>query len=289
MKTANSSAMEKKEYIRRFVSLIFLYSFLVLLALLFLLPVYGVLTTALRTNSEIIKEGFWAFPAPPSLENFVSIFGGGKIQQFLLNTVLVTIPATLLSIGMGVLAGYAFGKLKFRYDLLLFILIIAGMYIPPHVVLIPIYIFFNKLGMLDTLYSIIVVHVGFGIPICTMVMTNFFKSLPNELRDVGMIDGCNDWEIMGRIMLPISQAALVALAILQFTWIWNDFIWPLVLIKTEAKMTIQLGVLQLRGQYGLAWGTQAAAYLTATLPTLIFFLLLQKHFVHGMTFGAVKE
>jgi multiple sugar transport system permease protein len=279
---------DERRKLNKIVSKLFIYGFLILLAFLFLLPVYGVITTALRPNSEIIKEGFWALPNPPKMDNFIVIFAGGKIQQFLFNTVLVTLPATALSISMGILAGYAFGKMKFRFDLLLFILIIAGMYIPPHVVLIPIYIFFNGLGLLDTITSIVIVHIGFGIPICTMVMTNFFRSLPNELRDVGMIDGCNDWQIMLRIMLPVAQAALVALAILQFTWIWNDFIWPLVLIKTEAKMTIQLGVLQLRGQYGLAWGTQAAAYLIATLPTLTFFLLLQKHFVHGMTFGAVK-
>jgi multiple sugar transport system permease protein len=137
--------------------------------------------------------------------------------------------------------------------------------------------------------ALIIVHVAFGLPICTFIMTNFFRAIPSELRSAAMIDGCNDWGILLRIMIPLARPALTALAILQFTWIWNDFLWPLILIQTEKKLTIQMGVMQLRGQYGLAWGTQAATSLVATIPTLLIFLFLQKHFIRGLTMGALKE
>jgi multiple sugar transport system permease protein len=265
------------------------YIFVVLVCITFLIPVYGAFATAFRLNKEIIKDGFWVLPTPPRVDNFVYILKDGKIQYFMLNTVIVTGLATVISIALGCLTGYAFGKLRFRGELILFILFISGMFFPPQIVLIPLYRFFTAVKLLDRLVALIIIHVAFGLPICTFIMTNFFRAIPSELRSAAMIDGCNDWGILLRIMIPLARPALTALAILQFTWIWNDFLWPLILIQTEKKLTIQMGVMQLRGQYGLAWGTQAATSLVATIPTLLIFLFLQKHFIRGLTMGALKE
>ena len=163
------------------------------------------------------------------------------------------------------------------------------MFFPPQIVLIPLFKLFNAVHLLDSRAALVIVHVAFGIPICTLMMSNFFRDIPDELRQSAMIDGANEWKILFRIMLPLAKPSLTALVILQFTWIWNDFLWPLVLMKTEAKMTIQMGIMQLRGQYGLAWGSQAAACLIATIPTLLIFLFMQKYFIRGLTMGAVKE
>jgi multiple sugar transport system permease protein len=263
--------------------------FLLAVCLSFLLPVYGVFTTAFRLNKEIVRSGFWAFPTPPVIDNFLRVWNQGKIQWFLLNTVIVTAGATIASVALGSMTGYAFGKLRFPLETALFILVIAGMFFPPQIVLIPIYKFFTAIRLLDSLAALIIVHVAFGLPICTMVMTNFFRAVPSELRSSAMIDGCHDWRILRSIMVPLARPAIVALTILQFTWIWNDFLWPLILIQTEKRMTIQLGVMQLRGQYGLAWGTQAAACVIAIVPTLLLFLFMQKHFIRGLTMGAIKE
>jgi multiple sugar transport system permease protein len=256
---------------------------------LFFIPIYGAFTTAFRTNQEIIKEGFWAFPTPPVLDNFITVWKGGKIQMFLLNTVLVSISSTVISIFMGSLTGYAFGKLGFKGSSWLYIIVVAGMFFPPQIVLIPLFKLFNTLNLLDSVFALIIVHVGFGIPICTLMMTNFFRDIPPSLRQSAMLDGCNDWQVLFRIMLPLARPSITALIILQFTWIWNDFLWPLILIKSEHRMTIQMGILQLRGQYGLAWGNQAAGALMATIPTLLLFIFMQKHFIHGLSMGAVKE
>ncbi len=234
------------------------YIFVIILCFIFLLPIFGAFAKAFRLNKEIIREGFWVIPTPPRIDNFLYIWRQGKVHYFMYNTIVVTALATVISITLGCLTGYAFGKLHFRMDLVLFILIISGMFFPPQVVLIPLYKFFTTIKLLDTLLALIVVHVGFGLPICTLIMTNFFRGIPGELRSAAMIDGCNDWIILFRIMVPLAKPALTALTILQFTWIWNDFLWPLILIQTERKMTIQMGVMQLRGQYGIAWGTQAA-------------------------------
>ncbi len=262
---------------------------MVIICSLFFIPIYGAFTTAFRLNQEIIRDGFWVFPTHPVLDNFITVWKGGKIQKFLVNTVFVTVSATIISIFLGSLTGYAFGKMRFRGSTWLYIIVVAGMFFPPQIVLIPLFKLFNSMNLLDTVFSLILVHVGFGIPICTLMMTNFFRDVPSSLRESAMLDGCNDWHILFRIMFPLARPSLTALIILQFTWIWNDFLWPLILIKSEHKMTIQMGILQLRGQYGLAWGNQAAGALLATIPTLLLFLFMQKHFIHGLSMGAVKE
>jgi multiple sugar transport system permease protein len=261
----------------------------IIVCFLFFIPIYGAFTTAFRVNQDIIKEGFWSFPTNPVLDNFVTVWKDGKIQKYMLNTVLVTVTATVLSLFLGSLTGYAFGKLSFKGDKLLYIIVVAGMFFPPQIVLIPLFKLFNSVNLLDTVASLIIVHIGFGLPICTLMMTNFLKDVPSSLRQSAMLDGCNDWQVLFRIMLPLSRPSLTALLILQFTWIWNDFLWPLIFIKSEHKMTIQMGILQLRGQYGLAWGNQAAGALLATIPTLLLFIFMQKHFIHGLSMGAVKE
>ena len=266
-----------------------LYGIIIGFCVLFLVPIFGACSIAFRLNKDIIREGFWVLPRPPTLKNFIYVFSEGKVQAFFTNTVIVTTFATGLSVLMGFLTGYAFGKLHFKREHLLYVIVIAGMFFPPQVVLIPLFKLFNAFHLLDSLAALVIVHVGFGIPICTLMMSNFFRDIPDELRQSAMIDGCNEWRILFEIMLPLSKPAITALAILQFTWIWNDFLWPLVLIKTETRMTIQMGIMQLRGQYGLAWGNQAAACLIATIPTLLIFLFMQKYFIHGLTMGAVKE
>ena len=266
-----------------------LYVVIIGFCLILLVPIFGACSIAFRLNKDIIREGFWVLPNPPTLKNFIYVFSEGKILSFFINTLIVTSLATGLSIFMGFLTGYAFGKLPFKGGNILYVIVIAGMFFPPQVVLIPLFKLFNAVHLLDNLAALVIVHVGFGIPVCTLMMSNFFRDIPDELRQSAMIDGCNEWRILFKIMLPLSKPAITALAILQFTWIWNDFLWPLVLIKTESRMTIQMGIMQLRGQYGLAWGNQAAACLIATIPTFLIFLFMQKYFIHGLTMGAVKE
>lgn len=274
---------------RNLLTTIILYFLIFVVCFIFLVPIYGAFSIAFRPNKEIIRQGFWVLPNPPTLGNFLHVIKEGKIQTFFNNTLIVTTLATLLSIFMGCLTGYAFGKLDFKGKYFIYIIVIAGMFFPPQIVLIPLFKLFNAFHLLDSRTALVIVHVGFGIPICTLMMSNFFRDIPDELRQSAMIDGCNEWRILFKIMLPLAKPSLTALVILQFTWIWNDFLWPLVLMKTESKMTIQMGIMQLRGQYGLAWGNQAAACLIATIPTLLIFLFMQKYFIRGLTMGAVKE
>ncbi|MDE0345949.1 MAG: carbohydrate ABC transporter permease, partial [Boseongicola sp.] len=222
------------------------------------------------------------------LENYAEVLSNPAVHRYFLNTVLVTVPATFASIALGVLAGHVFAKLPFRGSNILFLIVVSGMFFPPQVILVPLFRLFNGLGLIDTLWPIILVHTALGIPICTLLMRNFFAAVPNALREAALIEGANEWQVLTRVALPLSLPALAVLATLQFTWIWNDFLWPLIFTQSDDKRTIMIGIVNLRGQYTVAWGVQGALSLVASLPTLVIFLFFQRYFIKGMTMGAIK-
>jgi multiple sugar transport system permease protein len=261
---------------------------LIVLALLFLAPTVGVVLSAFKTNRDVALGDLWSIPHTIYLGNFVEVLTKPEVHRYLLNTVLVTVPATAASITLGVLAGWVFAKLPFRGSEMLFLVIVSGMFYPPQIVLIPLFRLYNGLGLLNSLWPMIITHTAMGIPICTLLMRNFFTAVPKALREAALVEGVNEWQVLTRIALPISLPAIAVLATLQFTWIWNDFLWPLIFAQTDDMRTIMLGIVLLRGQYTVAWGIQGALSLVASLPTLLVFLFFQRYFIRGMTMGAVK-
>ena len=265
-----------------------LFAALAALAALFLTPTAGVVLSALKSTRDIAFGTLWAFPRTLDLSNFAVALGHPSVGRYFINTFLVTAPATLGSITLGILGGYVFAKLPFRGSELLFLVIVSGMFFPPQIVLVPLFRLFNRLGLLDTLWPMIIVHVALGIPICTLLLRNFFATVPNALREAAIVEGAGEGQVLARVALPLSLPALAVLATLQFTWIWNDFLWPLIFVNSDAKRTIMLGIVSLRGQYTVAWGVQGALSLLASLPTLLVFLFFQRFFIKGMAMGAIK-
>lgn len=265
-----------------------IFTVLCVLAVLFLLPTVGVLLSSIKTTREISMGELWSLPASLYLGNFAEVLGNPAVHRYFLNTLLVTLPATAVSISLGALAGYVFAKLPFRGSNALFLGIVAGMFFPPQVILVPLFRLFNGMGLIDTLWPVIIVHSALGIPICVLMMRNFFATVPNALREAAIMEGASEWQVLTRVVLPLSLPALAVLATLQFTWIWNDFLWPLIFTQSDNKRTIMIGIVNLKGQYSVAWGVQGALSLVASLPTLLVFLFFQRFFIKGMTMGAVK-
>ena len=265
-----------------------IFTILCVLAVLFLMPTVGVILSSIKTTREISMGELWSLPSSLYLGNFAEVLGNPAVHQYFLNTLLVTLPATVISITLGVLAGYVFAKLPFRGSNALFLVIVAGMFFPPQVILVPLFRLFNGLGLIDTLWPVIIVHSALGIPICVLMMRNFFATVPNALREAAIMEGVSEWQVLTRVVLPLSLPALAVLATLQFTWIWNDFLWPLIFTQSDSKRTIMIGIVNLKGQYSVAWGVQGALSLVASLPTLLVFLFFQRFFIKGMTMGAVK-
>ena len=265
-----------------------IFALLVILAVLFLLPTVGVLLSSVKPKRDIAMGDLWSAPSSFYLQNFTEVLSNPAVRRYFLNTVLVTVPATILSMTLGSLAGYVFAKLPFRGANALFLTLISGMFFPPQVILVPLFRLFNFLGLIDTLWPLIIVHTALGIPICTLLMRNFFATVPNALREAAILEGASEWRVLTSIVLPLSLPALAVLATLQFTWIWNDFLWPLIFTQSDEKHTIMLGIVNLKGQYSVAWGVQGALSIVASLPTLFVFLFFQRYFIKGMTMGAVK-
>ena len=261
---------------------------LLILSILFLAPTFGVLLSSVKTTRDIALGELWKIPSELYFGNYVEVLSNPAVGQYFINTLLVTVPATFASIVLGSLAGYVFAKLPFRGSEILFLILVSGMFFPPQVILIPLFRLFNSLGLIDTLWPIFLVHTALGIPICSLLMRNFFSTIPAEVREAAILDGANEWQILTRIALPLSLSALAVLATLQFTWIWNDFLWPLIFTQSDEKRTIMIGIVNLRGQYTVAWGVQGALSLIASLPTILIFLFFQRYFIKGMTMGAVK-
>jgi ABC-type glycerol-3-phosphate transport system permease component len=265
-----------------------IFTVLFILAVLFLTPTIGVLLSSVKTTRAIALGDLWSWPDRLYLGNYAEVLSNPAVHRYFLNTLIVTLPATLASTALGVLAGYTFAKLPFRGSNLLFLVVIAGMFFPPQVILVPLFRLFNSMGLIDTLWPIFLVHTALGIPICTLLMRNFFATVPDALREAAILEGANEWQVLTHVALPLSLPALAVLATLQFTWIWNDFLWPLIFTQSDEKRTIMVGIVNLRGQYTVAWGVQGALSLIASLPTLLIFLFFQRFFIKGMTMGAVK-
>jgi multiple sugar transport system permease protein len=265
-----------------------IYFFMTVLVIMYSMPLIGVVLTFLRTTEDIAKEGLWNLPNRLYVQNFPEAWQQGNGRTYIVNSFLVTIPATLLSISLGVLAGYVFSKLPFHGNEALFMLIIAGMFFPPQIVLIPLFRLFNAVGLYDTLWPMIIVHIAFDIPICTLIMRNFFATIPAAIRESAVIDGADELQILTQVMLPVSLPALALLVTLQFTWIWNDFLWPIIFTQSDRWRTIMVGLIALKGQYSVAYGVQGAMALIASVPTLIIFIFFQRFFIRGLTLGAVK-
>lgn len=267
-----------------------LFMVLTVFAIAFMLPVYGVVVTSLKSVADVSTGGYWNLPPNPTLANYARVLdpGGGNLVLYLWNSLKLTVPASIISISMGILAGYGLAKYRFPGNGALFVFLVAGMFLPPQIALIPVFRLMNQIGLYDTLWAVIVVHSAFGIPICTLVMRNFFQTVPDALREAAFIDGANEHQIFVIIMLPLTLPALAVLATLQFTWIWNDFLWPFILTQHDSSRTIMVGIMNLTGQYTVDWGGQAAASLIGSLPTLLIFIFFQRYFIRGLTLGAIK-
>ena len=265
-----------------------LYASLIALVSAYSVPTFGVLLSSFKNNREIGREGLWRWPEVLTFENYETALGSTNVPNYLLNSVVVTFSATALSIAMGILTGYVFSRLAFRGSELLYLAVVAGMFFPPQIVIIPLIQLFSRTPINDTILVLIIVHVAFGLPITTLLLRNFFSTIPAALREAAIIDGANEGQILLKVMLPLSLPALAVLATLQFTWIWNDFLWPFILIRNDAARTIMAGIVLLEGQYSRAWGVQGALSVIASLPTLLMFLFFQRYFIRGLTLGAVK-
>jgi glucose/mannose transport system permease protein len=262
------------------------YALLVALAVFFLLPMFAIVVTSLKSFNEVSRSTLWELPKAPTLEAFGSAFE--VLAPSFLNSVLLVVPATVLSAALGSLNGYVLSKWKFRGANLIFALLLFGMFIPYQSILIPLFQFLSTVGLYGGIPGLILVHVVYGIPICTLIFRNYFATVPRELLEAARMDGASVLGIFRHIMLPISIPGFVVVMIWQFTSIWNEFLFAVTIAQDPTQRPITVALQNLAGSLLSQYQVQMAGALLAAAPTLLVYILLGRYFVRGLLAGSLK-
>ncbi|NLJ46985.1 MAG: carbohydrate ABC transporter permease [Treponema sp.] len=256
---------------------------------LWLLPLLIGLFTSLKSMDEIMASPFmWLPPKSVRWSNYVEAWNRAGMGRYVLNTVIVTIPSVLGTLLISSLAAFALAFYRFRLNKAVLILFVAGMLIPFQMLMIPVFRMSNSLGIDDTYGGVILFHIAFQLGFCTFFLRNFMKQIPFSQIEAPRIDGASDFLIYRRIILPLSLSSLAALGVLEFTWIWNDLLWSLVLLRSDAIKTVTLGLANMQGEFISSYNLTAAGSIIAALAPLCVFLFFQRYFIQGLTMGADK-
>jgi multiple sugar transport system permease protein len=266
----------------------FLFVLMLAFTLFWLLPMFGALYTALRTQGDITANGFWSLPREITFGNFAAAWEIGRVSKYLLNSFIITIPSLIGTLFLSSLAAFALARYKFRGNLFLYFMFVAGTMLPFQILMLPVFYLSQVLKLYNQYSALILIHTAFQMGFCTFVLRNFMRTVPSEILEAARIDGASEFMLYWRIMMPLSLSALAALATLEFTWIFNDYLWAIVLVNDSSKQPATAGLATLRGQYITNWPVIVAGALLVTLPTVIVFTVLQRYFIQGLTLGSGK-
>ncbi|HJN27692.1 MAG TPA: carbohydrate ABC transporter permease, partial [Candidatus Latescibacteria bacterium] len=252
-------------------------------------PMVWLLYTAFKPTSELFASA-WSLPVEWKLDNFVEAWSEARIGDFFWNSLFVTISTLLVQLFVGSMASYSLAKYRFRAQGILYYGFLAGMMFPLFLGIVPLFFLVKSLGLLDSHLGLIVVYAAFGIPFTVFVLTAFFRTIPTEIMEAGVMDGCGHFSLYWRIMLPLAKPGLTTVGIFTFISIWNEYILALVLLSSSHLRTMPLGiaVLQFVQFYEVDFGALFAGLVIVMLPTLLCYVILQEQITKGMTVGAVK-
>lgn len=264
--------------------------FLILVGLFWMVPTLGLLLSSLRSPEDMSASGWWKVFSQPSqltFHSYKTLLENSDITNSLWNTVLITVPATLLVVVIGALAGYAFAWMEFPGRDWWFLGVVSLLVVPVQVALIPIAELFGKIGLFGTIFGVILFHVGYGLPFAVFLLRNFFAEIPRELLEAARLDGAGELRLFARVVMPLGGPAIASLGIFQFLWVWNDMLVALVFTKSSTQpITVALQT-QVR-QFGNNIDVLApGAFISMVIPLAVFFAF-QRQFVSGVMAGAVK-
>lgn len=256
-------------------------------AIAFLLPLIWLITNAFKYSAEIYQTPPTIIPVRFTLRNFQDLFENQPAYRWIFNSFLISFVTGLLSVLLSASAAYGFAKLEIKGKTVLFVVVISSIMIPKETFIVPLFEIITTLDWVDTYASMIVPNLatGFG----TFMLYSFFDSIPDSIRESAKIDGANEWLIFRKLMLPIAKPGVAALFILNFVTTWNDYLWQLLMGRTESMQTLNVGVASLQQSLNPNIGLRVAGAAVAALPMLIVFVVFQRYFISGISEGAVKE
>jgi glucose/mannose transport system permease protein len=266
-------------------SRVLLYATLIVVAAVYLTPIYMTVITALKNPADINLDTAWQVPTHLNWGSFSQAYT--KLAPNMMNSIILAVTATLLSSLLGSLNGYVFSKWQFKGNDIVFTLVLFGMFIPYQIILIPLFQTLRSMHMYGGLPGLILAHVVYGLPITTLIFRNFYAQIPLSLTESAQIDGAGFFKLYLRVIFPLSIPGFVVTFIWQFTQIWNEFLWGITLTKYSAN-PITVGLAQLAGGQAVSWNLPMAGSIIAAIPVLLIYILMGRYFIRGLLAGSVK-
>ncbi len=274
--------------------------FLIALAVLWLVPLVGMVFTSFRPYAETSIDGFFSWPDSMSLDNFRNAWDRGEMGQHFIVTIALVVPAVALTLLFSSMVAFAVSRFSWRFNIALLMLFTAGNLLPPQAIIQPLFQIYLRIPLPEipfisnsgelrgSLIGLILINTAFQSGFCTFVLANYMKTLPKELNEAAMVDGASVWRQYWQIVMPLTRPALAALATLEFAWIYNDYFWAVALIQQGDDLPITSSLRNLSGEFFTDENVVAAGSLIVVLPTLIIYLILRRQFIGGLSLGGTK-
>lgn len=265
---------------------VFHHTAMILLVTIWLIPLLWTVSLSLTPNTTLKTSSQSLFPQGVTLTNYVDVFKTGMTGQWFLNSAIVTVIATVITVFVCATAGYAFAKLPFQGRLVIYVLTLAGMMVPKEAMFVPLFTMFSDLGLNNSYVALILPRVAF--PLGVFIMTQFFAQVPDEIQEAARVDGASSWRIFYSVMLPLARPSIIALATFTFVQTWNDYLWPLVSSTKPEMFTITTGLASLQGTFAQATelGSLMARGIVGSLPLLVLFIFFQKYLIRGIAMSS---
>lgn len=263
------------------------YGILILFAVFVLMPFMWVVFTALKSNLEIAQEPL-GLPPNWRFENLAQAWNQGKFSRYFVNSVIVTVPIVMLVVSLSCLAGYALARLRMPGRMLIFYFFLVGLMVPFTAIMIPLFYILRDIGVLGTYWAMILPQTAISLPFGIFFMRAFFSGLPYDLTDAAKIDGCNDFGVFRRVMLPLAGPAIAALIVFNFMGSWNAFLLPLIYLQSDKLRPVMTGMMFFTTRWGPDYSMSMAGTLIVMAPIMAVYLVFQRQFIQGLTAGAVR-
>ncbi|MDU8910630.1 carbohydrate ABC transporter permease [Aestuariicoccus sp. MJ-SS9] len=264
-------------------------AFLPVALLLWLAPLVAVAIFSVKPDVDFTTGNYWGLPSAfAGADNYGRVFFDSDMPRYLLNSVLITVPTVVGVVILSSMTGFALGIYKFRSNLWIFFMFVAGNFVPFQILMVPVRDLTLDMGLYNTKTGLVLFHIAFQTGFATLFMRNFIRALPFPLIEAARVEGVAEWRIYWFVVLPLLKPALAAMAVLIFTFIWNDYFWAVVLTQGAESQPVTAGITSFNAQYRAAYHLMSAGSIVAALPPVAMFFLMQKHFIAGLTLGAVK-
>ena len=273
--------------VRTLVGHSIIYAFLIFLAIVFMLPIFWMASTSLKMPRELMAWPPEWIPSNPQWGNYAEAFSKYPLARYMLNSAILVIANVIGEVISVPIIAYGFARFKFPFKNALFILMLSMMMVPGHIKLIPLYVLYLRLDLIDTYWPLIL-PAFVGSPFFIFLMTQFMRTIPSELDDAARIDGAGNWGILYRIIIPLCRPALAVVVVFTFLWTWNDFLRPIIYLRDYESLPISVGLAFFQGRFGVEWHLFMGATLVSILPILVVYFFAQRHLIGGLAAIGIK-